>query len=479
LGDIAKEEPGVQSLRIYCKTLALEDGQCMDKFIGVKNGGLPSGLVGLSAASTCIDKYSLNEVSALDNMFDVDVTKLQNLARGMNTKRPDLEYHQQPGGKSSRRAYTEEQRRRAAEAHRESIERVNAVAWDIASARLTQMVSGFDRNGLLTFGIVVSLTAAKRVQSEVAYYAGYYEPWREGEQPEATCQQGKKTCETDSGSEVPNPDYEGSDNDGNDNDGNDNDGNDNEGSDNEGSDNETNDTDSESESGSDSPFEDTMEDDDFDAIPDVEETPVPFDETTQTALQKCQEEEERKIRDELGSTTPDPESPLKEEERKNQAEFLLLRGVCDKSFYGAAFCQIWKNQQASTPLSEEDQQILNEFREGITICPVNLITEVDCEMTKQELWKRYAVKDEFEGPINNLLAPQLPPAEIPQLVTGFDLGGIVGNELSHGVTGGTLSVKPGAKPPRVRSRLPAAASPFSLDAWNYKNSILQSNGKRI
>jgi hypothetical protein len=81
-----------------------------------------------------------------------------------------------------------------------------------------------------------------------------------------------------------------------------------------------------------------------------------------------------------------------EAEKKKNAEGALLWGMCDKDYYGEAFCKEWKQKQFSTPLDPDVQFALDTAKQ-LQSChdPFRL-----CMRPIQELWKRYDTNQQMD-----------------------------------------------------------------------------------
>ncbi|KAL8838138.1 MAG: hypothetical protein Q9176_005221 [Flavoplaca citrina] len=149
----------------------------------------------------------------------------------------------------------------------------------------------------------------------------------------------------------------------------------------------------------------------------LEATPVLKDETTRTAMQKCQEREEKKLWDEIGSTTIDPNTEfISEEDRRAQAENGKRLGFCDKSYYGEDGCREWKRQLDSVPLPPESKlELESQLQSQPDLCPVNLVKLTDCQRAKQSVYMRFAILDETAQAVDSKFKPGRPVDIIPRL----------------------------------------------------------------
>lgn len=122
--------------------------------------------------------------------------------------------------------------------------------------------------------------------------------------------------------------------------------------------------------------EDTSDDEDA-GIDESNSTPVLHDFDERTALQKCQEEQEQQIWHGIIITQKDPDAPT-DEERKGAADQMLKLGVCDKTYYGASYCQAWKIEQDKVPVDPEQALALYDHAVRNPLCPINLMSPEDC-----------------------------------------------------------------------------------------------------
>ncbi|KAL8846949.1 MAG: hypothetical protein Q9221_007991 [Calogaya cf. arnoldii] len=128
----------------------------------------------------------------------------------------------------------------------------------------------------------------------------------------------------------------------------------------------------------------------------LEATPALKDETTKTAIQKCQEREEKKLWDEIVSTTTTPNAEtMSGEEKRAEAENYKRLGFCDKSYYGEEGCRGWKRKLDPVPLRPEARlELESQLQEQFELCPSNLIILTDCQRPKQSVYMRFAILDE-------------------------------------------------------------------------------------
>lgn len=150
----------------------------------------------------------------------------------------------------------------------------------------------------------------------------------------------------------------------------------------------------------------------------LESTPVLKDETTKTAMQQCQEKEEKQLWDEIGSTTDDPEGKIaqSDEDKKAEAEHYKMLDFCDRSYYGEQGCREWKRQIDSVPLTPEAKLDLETQRQiQMDLCPVNLIKLTDCQRAKQSIYMRFAVPKTLTETVEGKFKPGRPVDVIPRL----------------------------------------------------------------
>lgn len=170
---------------------------------------------------------------------------------------------------------------------------------------------------------------------------------------------------------------------------------------------------------------------DVDLEDELEATPVLKDETVKTAMQKCQEREEKKLWDEIGSTTIDQNAgALSEEEKRAQAEYYKRLGFCDKSYYGEKGCREWKRQLDSVPMTPDAKMELESQLQGqLDLCPVNLIKVTDCQRAKESVYMRFAILDETAQVLDTRFQPGRPVDVVPRLdflLTGQNVTGSMG-----------------------------------------------------
>ncbi|KAI4221503.1 MAG: hypothetical protein L6R40_008627 [Gallowayella cf. fulva] len=189
------------------------------------------------------------------------------------------------------------------------------------------------------------------------------------------------------------------------------------------------------------------EDVNIDLSDDLDATPVLRDERTKTALQICQEKEEKKLWDEIGSTTlvPNAEgnSAQSQEDQKAQAEHYKRLGFCDRSYYGDASCREWKRQMDSVPLTPDMKAELELTQQGrLDLCPVNLIKVTECQLARQRIYMRFAILD----PMTELIDSKFKPGGAVDVVPRLDFM-IPGNNIT-GLTPG-FQVLPLTETPRL------------------------------
>ncbi|KAB5578330.1 hypothetical protein GE09DRAFT_1089297 [Coniochaeta sp. 2T2.1] len=187
-------------------------------------------------------------------------------------------------------------------------------------------------------------------------------------------------------------------------------------------------------------------------------TPMLRDETFKSAMERCQEDEERKLWRSVGAKTIDPDAILDDEMTMEDAEDLLRRGVCDIGFYGAAFCKNWKEQRDSTPVPPEWKDDFAALKQYSPLCPVNLYEPEACKMAEEEIRKRYAWPELLDGmfepgpPVPWLPGRKMDPLDrkaVQAVWTGVKSGGntILGSRASTKKLGAmTAAGGPGKTP---------------------------------
>ncbi|KAL8895858.1 MAG: hypothetical protein Q9192_003400 [Flavoplaca navasiana] len=203
----------------------------------------------------------------------------------------------------------------------------------------------------------------------------------------------------------------------------------------------------------------------------LEATPVLKDETTRTAMQKCQEREEKKLWDEIGSTTINSNTEfISEEDRRAQAENGKRLGFCDKSYYGEDGCREWKRQLDSVPLPPDAKlELESQLQSQPDLCPVNLVKLTDCQRTKQSVYMRFTIQDETAQAVDSKFKPGRPVDIIPRLdflVPGKNVTGTMGalqvqpleEEKQPAITD-NLTFKPVSIPRIPESIIPEPSTP--------------------
>lgn len=178
-------------------------------------------------------------------------------------------------------------------------------------------------------------------------------------------------------------------------------------------------------------------------------TPVYDDLNTKTALQQCQEKQEKKLWEVIGTEHRAPNAESDEQGRKDWAEELLGKGICDQSYYDRAACQDFKNKQWNVPLPPDMEADLLRWHDESPICPTNVAHETECHLAKQEVLKRYAVTPAGERIIDIALKPGKPVSWLPPLdrnpvlaAGGSGLPGGAGPDLAGAGSGLGVPARP-------------------------------------
>ncbi|KAL8733481.1 MAG: hypothetical protein Q9166_002108 [cf. Caloplaca sp. 2 TL-2023] len=423
---LISHEPQAKDLLLYCTTISLTQSQCTNKFVtpSYQPNTLPPNFVSLRAAATCLSQASLTS-SRLQNMFKLDHYTLSLIASSSSsTDPPDLNWQQMPDSSYWRATYSIQAREKAGEAARD------AYAEHMRGIRQAEQIPSWakplmdkqDKTAEEYFDMGKTLLDASQTYwgvGEDKYKAAYNEPWTLGVRPDLACPADSDGClakgEGGAVDMVPSPEGPGS--------------NTHEGPSGEGEMNDNEEDPREKNEWPEGMDEDPdltdpiINDDeevDVDLSDDLEATPVLQDETTKTALQKCQEGEEKKLWDEIGSTTFDPDAEgygaQSEAEKKEQAERYKRLGFCDRSYYGEEGCQEWKRQLDSVPLDPDMKLALETTRQGqLDLCPVNLIKVTDCQLAKQSVYMRFVIPDEVTKAVEDKFKPGRPVDVVPRL----------------------------------------------------------------
>lgn len=194
-----------------------------------------------------------------------------------------------------------------------------------------------------------------------------------------------------------------------------------------------------------------------DLEPEIENsTPFILDETRRTSFQRCVEAEESKLWQAIGSVTIDPDAESLEVRKANALQQLSRFGICDTHVLGAQFCQDWKNKQAEHPIPPQDVDEVKVLVTDTHICVGSLLGLSTCKFLKEELWKRYVVRDEVAQVADGLFTMlpsstnvRLPPAAAVVTSLGKKL---LGNKAGAPIAGGNVPVLGSAARPRLPTR---------------------------
>jgi hypothetical protein len=131
-----------------------------------------------------------------------------------------------------------------------------------------------------------------------------------------------------------------------------------------------------------------------------------------TAMEKCQAEEEANLWRTIGSSSF-VDNDLTGDISEDTANRLLDQGICDRTYFGADYCIEWKNRLAEVPVDPLLIHEAVEWGNASQLCPVNVYLPRGC-VAKQELWKKYVVKEEWKEPIEGLFEIGRPVEWLPQ-----------------------------------------------------------------
>ncbi|KAL8998041.1 MAG: hypothetical protein Q9169_002809 [Polycauliona sp. 2 TL-2023] len=421
---LISHDPQAKQLLLYCDTISLTQPECTNKFLTPSHepNSAPPNLVSFRAAATCISQASLSS-SRLQGMFNLDPYTMSLLASSSTSSSsaepPNLGWQQMPDGSYWRATYSTQAREAAGNAARE------AYAEYIRELRELEKVPSWanifmdkhDKAAEKSFELGKALKDSADIQwgvGEDKYNAAFNDPSTIGRLPDLACPADSAGClskkEGGAIDVVPPPEGAGS--------------NSLEGPSGDGERNEEDPTEKkEWPVGMDEDPETTepiINDDEevhIDLEGELEATPVLKDETVKTAMEKCQAREEKKLWDEIGSTTVDPNAEtMSEEEKRAQAEHFKRLGFCDKSYYGEKGCREWKRQLDSVPLRPEAKLELEAQLKGqLDLCPVNLVKLTDCQRAKESVYMRFAILDETTQALNQSFKPGRAVDVIPRL----------------------------------------------------------------
>lgn len=140
-------------------------------------------------------------------------------------------------------------------------------------------------------------------------------------------------------------------------------------------------------------------------------------------IQKCIDNEKRKILKERGSKTPDPNAETLDE-KKERAEQELKAGNCDEAYLGRAFCQEFRNKQASN-FDVEAKAEKEEARTGAIelfnssgICNPSLLGKAFCKAEKDKVIKNPVRNDFGDDGTSGLFKPGSTSGRTPSFGSG-------------------------------------------------------------
>lgn len=375
-GTAVQRDPNVKGILVYCDTIKATQSECANKFLGVGDDrGSTTSVVSRRAAESCLNKQRLTGVQAIMKMFNVDTNEMSNYASGGSSSHPPPKnYHYE---------YSDEARDQARKIGWKRQTEADAAMRAIERDEPWWSKTFHEENGRPEQMIIISETIIDIWSAYSAAKKAGDDPASVGVPPDRLVPNG---AGTDKGNTNPDSPPE---------------------KDPEKPPEEKPPPDNVSEDDSDgsgSEFDATAED--VDIKDDIEATPVLQDETTRTAMQRCQESEEQKLWKAIGVTETDPNAqPLHDE--ADAAERLKRLGACDKQYYGEEACNEWKQDLWKEPLRPEEQDQLNGYKKRSSVCPGNAVSREDCNAAKQELFKHYVLPDVMEAPVQKILVPGL------------------------------------------------------------------------
>ncbi|KAI4217381.1 MAG: hypothetical protein L6R36_009305 [Xanthoria steineri] len=504
---LISHDPQAKQLLLYCDTISLTQSECTTKFLTPSNqpDTVPPTLVSFRAAATCVSQASLTS-TRLQNMFNLDPSTMSLLAFSSSSSSsmepPNLNWQQMSDSSYWRATYSTQAREAAGKAAQD------AYASYVRGIRELEKIPSWakplmdkhDKAAEKSFELGKMLADAAAVEWGVGadkYRAAYNDPWTVGVRPDLACPADSAGClarkEGGAIDVVPSPEAKGS--------------NTLEGPSGDGDRNEEDPTEkNEWPEGMDEDpdlTEPIINDDEevhIDLEGELEATPILKDETTRTAMQKCQEREEKKLWDEIGSTTIDPNAgSLTEEEKRAEAEFYKRLGFCDKSYYGEKGCREWKRQLDSVPMPPDTKMELeSHLQSQLDLCPVNLVQLTDCQRAKESVYMRFAILDETAQAVDTKFQPGRPVDVVPRLdflVPGRNVTASMGglqvrpleeekspstnenlkfDSVSIPRLPGQAAPKPSTPPAKEVPRLP-----FDVKAFDITPSITGSDDPRI
>ncbi|KAJ5465956.1 hypothetical protein N7530_009743 [Penicillium desertorum] len=365
--DLVQQDPAVKSVLLYCDLIKEPQSGCASKFLGINKEDGVSTAVAQKAAATCLQRQSLDRTAALMNMFNVDTKKMSNYATGSVLDAPPKNTHWD---------WSEEARQEAAKRAFESTAKENAERRAIEHS-LPQWAKIFkDEHGRADSIIIVTETALDIGLAISAADKARKDPWSVNVPPDRVTPD-KATSNAHPPQHDP-PQHDPPQHD---------------------------------PPQHDPPQHDPVAsetifkgDAPVDLTDEIIATPILQDEMTRTAMQDCQESVEAELWEEIGSVSIDPNAQTPEED-KDEAEHLMLMGICDKEYYGEKACSKWKNTMQQIPLEPEVKASMDDYIKTHRGCPVNVVSKQDCHRAKQELLKRYAFPDIFVESVKDIFKP--------------------------------------------------------------------------
>lgn len=132
-------------------------------------------------------------------------------------------------------------------------------------------------------------------------------------------------------------------------------------------------------------------------------------------MKQCVDNEEAKLIRQIGTVRKsNSEIPVTEEDKKQNAERELQAGFCDKLYWGDSYCKGWKQDRWTTPMDSETLNTIDQI--GYIqnwLCRPSVYTHIMCDLTKQELDKRYDMNQIWEKTTSVLFGINAPPIKHP------------------------------------------------------------------
>jgi hypothetical protein len=385
--DLVHQDPDVKSLLLYCDLIKESQSGCASKFVGLNSHVGGSTAVAREAAATCLQRQHLDSTPVLMNMFNVDMNKMSNYASGPVLNAPPKNYHW---------GWSEEAKREAARKASEIQNKENRMRRDIehSNSKWDKLFPADRETEAAERLILIGESVADQGLDIWAASKAYNDPWSVGVPPDQVIPN-QATSGASPPSDSPTPDSPTPDSPPPNN----------PTSDSPPLDNPTPDNPPDNPPPEDVTSETVFPQDvSVDLTDEINATPVLHDEMTRTAMQQCQESVEAELWADIGSKTPHPNTQTPGEE-KQEAEYLMLFGICDKYYYGEKVCAEKKKNLQVIPLDPDSKATMDEYIKAHPLCPVNLLSENDCHKAKQELFKHYDVPDPEMETVTSMFKP--------------------------------------------------------------------------